>query len=111
MEEYEGMGFDDSNYSPIPPVSRATSQNRNPRPTSTPKLEDEQLLNISDPTHNRGRINRVNSFDTTQEWAKVDALKGGPFKSSGTKDLPQPSGSSQVETCRPQLNCTRLRGT
>ena len=60
MEEYEGMGFDENNYSPIPPVSEVTSQNRNPRPASTPKPEDEQLLNISDPTHNRAKINRVN---------------------------------------------------
>ena len=67
MEEYEGMGFDENNYSPIPPVSWVTSQNRNPRLTSTPKPEDEQLLNISDPTHNRGKINRVNSFDTAHE--------------------------------------------
>ena len=41
MEMYEGMGFDENNYSPIPPVSRATSQSRSPRPTSTPKLEEE----------------------------------------------------------------------
>ena len=26
MEEYEGMGFDENNYSLIPPVSRVTSQ-------------------------------------------------------------------------------------
>ena len=37
MEMYEGMGFDENNYSPILPVSRATSQSRSPRPTSTPK--------------------------------------------------------------------------
>ena len=67
MEEYEGMGFDENNYSPIPPVSRATSQHRIPRSTSTPKPEEEQILNISDPTHNRGKINRVNSFDTVHE--------------------------------------------
>ena len=41
MEMYEGMGFDENNYSPIPPVSQATSQSRSPRPTSTPKLEEE----------------------------------------------------------------------
>ena len=64
MEEYKGMGFDENNCSPIPPVSQASSQNIAPRPTSTPKPEDEQILNSSDPTHNRGKINRVNSFDT-----------------------------------------------
>ena len=59
MEEYEGMGFDENNYSLIPPVSRVTSHNINPRPTSTPKPAEEQHLNISDPNHNRGKINRV----------------------------------------------------
>ena len=67
MEEYEGMGFDENNYSQIPPVSQATSQNRNPRLTSTPKPEEEQLLNISDPAHNRGKINRINSFESAHE--------------------------------------------
>ena len=33
MEMYEGMGFDENNYSPIPPVSQATLQSRSPRPT------------------------------------------------------------------------------
>ena len=112
MEEYEGMGFDENNYSPIPPVSRVTSQNINPRPTSTPKPAEEQQLNISDPTHNRGKINRVNSFDTTQEQVNTEAKmsKGGPFKSSGMKGHPQPSGSNQVESHRPQLNCTTCGG-
>ena len=70
MEEYEGMGFDENNYSPIPPFSQLTSQYRNKtyiRPTSTPKPTEEIHLNISDPTHNRGKVNRVSSFDTTQE--------------------------------------------
>ena len=67
MEEYEGMGFDENNCSPIPPVNQASSQNITPRPTSMPKPEDEQILNSSDPTHNRGKINRVNSFNTAQE--------------------------------------------
>ena len=58
------MGFDENNYMPIPSVSRVTLQNINPRPTSTPKPAEEQQLNISDPTHNRVKINRVNSFDT-----------------------------------------------
>ena len=39
MEEYEGMGFDENNYSPIPPFSQVTSQHINSRPTSTPKLQ------------------------------------------------------------------------
>ena len=106
MEEYKGMSFDENNYSPIPPVSRVTSQNIDPRPTSTPKPAEVQQLNISDPTHTRGKINRINSFDTAQEWVRADASKGGPFKSSGTKGHPQPSGSNEVESHRPQLNCT-----
>ena len=112
MEEYEGMGFDENNYSPIPPVSQVISQNRDPRLTSTPKLEDEQHLNISDPTHNRGKINRVNSFDTTPERTDTGAKmpKGGWFKSSSTKGHPQPNSSNQVESCRPQLNCTACGG-
>ena len=107
MEEYEGMGFDENNYGPIPPVSQVTLQNRNPRPTSTPKPEDEHFLNISDPTHNRGKINRVNLFESAHERTNTRAKisKGEPFKSAGMKDHPQPSGSSQVETHRPQLNC------
>ena len=68
------MGFDENNFSPIPPVNQASSQSIAPRPTSTPKPEDEQILNSSDPTHNRGKINRVNSFNTSQGWA-VAVLK------------------------------------
>ena len=110
MEEYESMGFDENNYSLIPPVSQVTSQNMDPRPTSTPKPTEVQQLNISDQTHNRGKINRVNSFDTAQERVKADASKGGPFKSSGMRGHPQPSGSNQVESRRPQLSCTACGG-
>ena len=67
MEEYKGMGFDENNYSPIPPVSGVILQHRNSRPTSTPKPIEEIHLNISDPTQNRGKVKRVNSFNTTQE--------------------------------------------
>ena len=112
MEEYEGMGFDENNCRLIPPVNQASSQSIAPRPTSMPKLEDEQILNSSDPTHHRGKINRVNSFNTTQERAAIVLKnpKGGPFKSSGMKSQSQPSGSNQVESCRPQLNCTACGG-
>ena len=112
MEMYEGMGFDENNYSPIPPVSRATSQSRNLRPTSTPKLEEEQNLNSSDPTHNRGKINRVNSFESAYKKteSKTKMSKGGPFKSSGMKGHPPPSGSNQMLSHRPQLNCTACGG-
>ena len=87
MEEYESMGFDENNCSPIPPVNRASSQNITPRPTLMPKPEDEQILNSSNPTHNRGKVNRVNSFNTAQEWAAtaLKNSKGGLLKTSGTK--------------------------
>ena len=65
MEEYEGMGSDENNYSPIPPVSRVTPQHGTTGPTSTPKPTEGIDLNISDPTHNRGKVNRVNSLTTT----------------------------------------------
>ena len=77
-----------------------------------PKLEDKQILNSSDPTHNRGKVNRVNSFNTAQEQAAtaLKNSKGGPFKTSGMKSQSQPSGSNQVESHRPQLNCTACGG-
>ena len=40
----------------------------------------------------------------------VKVSKGGPFKSSVTKNQPKPSGSNQPETHRPQLNCTACGG-
>ena len=70
MEMYEGMGFDKNNYSPILPVSQATSQSWSPRLTSTPKLEEEQISNSSGPTHIRGKINRVNSFESAESKTK-----------------------------------------
>ena len=112
MEEYEGMGFNENNYSPIPPFSQVTSQHRNSRPISTPKPTEEIHLNISDPTHNRGKVNRVTSFDTAQERADTEAKtsKGGPFKSSGMRGDSQPGTSNQVESCSPQINCTACGG-
>ena len=67
MEEYEGMGFDENNYSPIPPVSGESSKRITPRPTSTPKPDNEIILNRSDPMDNRGKVNRINSFEVAQE--------------------------------------------
>ena len=98
IEEYEGMGFDENNYSPIPPVSGVTSQHRNSRPTSTPKPTEEIHLNISDPTHNRGKVKRVNSFNTTQEQMDTEAKqsKGGPVKSLESRAHSQPGTSNQV---------------
>ena len=113
MEEYGGMGFDENNYSPIPPVSRVTSQQGTTRPTSTLKPMEGIDLNISDPTHNRGKINRINSFTTTQEQMDTETKqsKGGPVKSSDARSHSQPGTSNQGESCRPQMNCTACRGT
>ena len=68
MEEYEGMGFDENHYSPIQPINQESPKLVTPRPTSMPKL-DELILNRSDPTANRGKIKRVNSFEFAQERA------------------------------------------
>ena len=112
MEELTGMGFDENNYSPIPPVSKVTSQQGTTRPTSTPKPMVGTDLNISDPTHNRGKINRINSFTTTQEQmdTAMKQSKGGPVKSSDARGHSQPSTSTQGETSRPQVRCTTCRG-
>ena len=112
MEEYEGMGFDENDYSPIPPVSGVTSQHGNSRPTSTPKPTEEIHLNISDLTYNRGKVNRVNSFNTAQEQMDTEAKqsKGGPVKSSDTRGHSQPGTSNQVESHRLQMICTACRG-
>ena len=107
MDEYEGMGFDMNNYSPIQPINRKSPKNVSPRPTSMPKL-DELILNRSDPTDNRGKIKRVNSFKIAQERAasSLKISKGGPVKGVGTKIQHRPSTSNQAEQRRPQQNCT-----
>ena len=112
MEEYEGMGFDENNYNPIQPINWESPKSVAPRPTSTPKLDDELILNRSDPTDNRGKVKRVNSFEITQERAAslLKISKGGPVKSSGTKIQHRASTSNQAEQCRPQLNCTACGG-
>ena len=112
MDEYEGMGFDMNNYSPIQPINRESPKNVNPRPTSTPKL-DELILNRSDPTDNRGKIKRVNSFELAQERAtsSLKISKGGPVKGVSTKSQHRPSTSHQAEQRRPHLNCTACRET
>ena len=95
MEEYEGIGFDENNYSPIPTVSGESSKRITSRPTSTPKPEDELILNRSDPTDNRGKINRINSFEITQNRAEtlLKMSKGGPIKNLGAKIQSKQSSS------------------
>ena len=77
-----GEGFDENNYSPMPPVGKTDPQQGTTRPTSTPKPMVGTDLNISDPTHNRGKVNRINSFTATQEQVEtvVKQSKGGLTK-------------------------------
>ena len=105
MEELVCMGFNENNYSPIPPV---ISQQGTTRPMSPPKAAVATDLNTSDPTHNRGKINRINSFTTTQEQmdTAMKQSKGGPVKRSDARSHQQPSTSTQGETCTPQIRCT-----
>ena len=105
------MDFDENNNSPIPPFSRVTLQHINPRPTSTPKPTEEIHLNISDRTHNRGKVKRVNSFDTTQEQMVTEAKqsKGGPVKRSDSRGHPQPGTNIQGESHRLQIICAACR--
>ena len=113
MEEFTGMGFDENNYSQIPPVSKVTSQQRTTRPTSTPRPMVGTDLNISDPTHNKGKINRINSFTATQEQmdTAMKQSKGGPVKSLDARSHSQPRTSTQGETSRPLARYTACRGT
>ena len=107
MDAYEGMGLDMNKYSPIQPINRESQKLVTPRPTSIPKLDD-LILNRSDPTDNRGKIKRINSFEIAQERAinSGKISKGGPVKRAGSKILHGPSTSSHAEQRRQQLNCT-----
>ena len=91
-----------NNYSPIQPIDREIAKiGSSPDPTSMPKLDDELILNRSDPTDNRGKVKRVNSFEIAQERAASFLLKiskGGPVKSTGTKTQHRASTSNQAET-------------
>ena len=104
-EESTGAGFDENNYSPIPPVGKTASQQGATRLTSTLKPMMEANLNISDPTHNRGKVKRINSF--TASLKQVETVKrqskGGPVKSSDTRHQTQPSTSTQENTGKPQI--------
>ena len=112
MEEFKGIGFDKNNYSLIPTVSGESSKKITSRPTSTPKPEDELILNRSDPTDNRGKVNRVNSFEVAQDRPAtlLKISKGGPIKNSGAKMQSRQGTSIQMESRRQQLGCTACRG-
>ena len=104
-EEMTGIGFDPNNYSPIPPVGNAASQQGAALPTSTPKPVVEANMNTSDPTHNRGKVKIINSFATNQEQVETmrKPSKGGKVKSSHTSSQAQPSTNTQGSTGRPQV--------
>ena len=112
LEELTGMGFDENNYSPIPLVGNAASQQGIARPTSTPKPLIGADLNTSDPTHNRGKVKRINSFTPNQEQMETvtKPSKGGTVKSSHARSQAQPSASTQGSTGRPQVQCTACGG-
>ena len=75
-----GMGFDPNNYSPIPPVGNAASQQPGAAlPTSTPRPIGGADFNTLDPTHNRGKAKIINSFTESQELPKK-LSKGGKIK-------------------------------
>ena len=75
-----GMGFDPNNYSPIPPVGNAASQQPGAAlPTSTPRPIGGVDFNTLDPTHNRGKAKIINSFTESQELPKIFS-KGGKIK-------------------------------
>ena len=99
LEELTGMGFDENNYSPIPPVGKTALQQGAARLTSTPKPMVEGDLNILDPTHNRGKI----SFTATQEQVEtvIRPSRGGPMKNSDARGQTQPSTSTHGSTGRP----------
>ena len=107
IDAYEGMGLDMNKYSPIQPINQESQKLVTPRPTSTPNLDD-LILNRSDPTDNRGKIKRINSFEIAQERAinSGKISKGGPVKRAGSRILQGPSTSSHAEQRRQQLNCT-----
>ena len=116
IEDMTGMGFDPNNYSPIPPVGNAASQQPGAAlPTSTPRPVGGADFNTSDPTHNRGKAKIINSFTESQEPLKK-LSKGGKIKSSQGvqhKKEPQPSTSSQTPSngkWRPLVHCSACGG-
>ena len=107
------MGFDPNNYSPIPPVGNTALQQGAALPTSMPKPVGKAKMNISDPTHNRGKAKIINSFVNTQEQIEThkESSKGGKVKSSKAKSQAQASTSTQGYTGRPQMQCTACGGS
>ena len=105
MEELTGAGFDENNFSPIPPVGKTASQQGATILTSTPKPMMEANLDILDPTHNGSKVKRINSFTATQKQVETvkRQSKGGPVKNLEARCQTQPSTSTHENTGRPQL--------
>ena len=95
------MGFDPNNYSPIPPVGNAPSQQPEVAlPTLITRPIGGADFNTSDPVHNRGNVKIINSFTESQEPPNK-LSKGGNIKSSqGVQHErePQPSTSSKTSS-------------
>ena len=110
------MGFNIPNDSPIPPVRTATPNQRGTTVlTSTPRVDKGACLNTSDPSHNRGKANILDSFIGTQvpQQSQQKLSKGSRVKKSQSEMLPQPGTSSQsqpVNTGRPQVHCSACGG-
>ena len=112
LEKLTGMGFDENNYSPIPPVGKTAAQLGAMRPTSTPKLMVGADLNTLDPTHNRGKIKRINSFTAVQEQVEIVTKqpKRRQVESPEARSQTQPSTSNHGNTSRPEVHCTACGG-
>ena len=119
IEDLTGIGFNSPNHSPIPPVRNAAPQWQwDSVPTSMPITDGGLCPNTSDPTHNRGKANIVNSFTNPQEPLEPQKklLKGGKVKSSQgaqPKNQPQLSTSSHTSTnntWRPLVYCSACGG-
>ena len=119
IEDLTGMGFNTSNYSPIPLVGNAAPQwQRGSALTSMARPDGGLSPNTLDPTHNRGKTNIVNSFTYIQEplGPQHKSSKGGKVKrsqGSQAKNQPQPSTSSHISprnAGRPQVHCSACGG-
>ena len=116
LENLTDIGFHIPNYSPIPPLGNAASQQPGAAVlTLTARPDGGAAVNTSDPTYNRGKANIVNSFVNNQDQVQKQrkSSKGGKVKSSQTKSQPQSSISTQVpsgNTGRPQVCCSTCGG-
>ena len=113
LEELTGMGFDENNYSPYHRLVKLLHSKEQQDRHQHLNLMVEANLNISDPTHNRGKVKRINSFTATQEQVETvrRQSKGGPVKNSDARGQMQPSTSTHGSTGRPQVWCTACGGT